>query len=142
MAKVHLHSQLEFDDFANASNTKTIIDSDTFRNGRWKELTKQANFPTINKFVFPVDMSHVNLIVLTEVPAGVNTRSHNHNEPIFRYVTNGSFILNGKTYKEGDWVYVPAGVDYQIQSPNGYATIAGYGMACGGGGLKLLQSRS
>ncbi|CVI62693.1 hypothetical protein AGR7A_pAt10051 [Agrobacterium deltaense NCPPB 1641] len=56
---------------------------------------------------------------------------HKHDdEPRFRYVISGDLAPNGVEYGTGDWVTVPVGVEYDVSTIGGYATIAGYGMSC------------
>jgi hypothetical protein len=83
--EVILHSVLNFSDFVSEENATEIVDSNTFHDGRWKELCRQTNFPVnIVKHVVPVSISHANFIGITEVAPGSSVNSHSHDEQIFR----------------------------------------------------------
>ncbi|TCJ89398.1 cupin domain-containing protein [Nocardia alba] len=128
---VGLHSAIDVDEFVSESTSATIIDSHTFRDGEWRALTMQENTASgITKCVVPVDISSAQFLVMTEVAPRTAVESHRHGEPILRLVVSGSLTLNGTEYRTGDWVYVPAGVDYRIDTEAGYTTVAGYGVPC------------
>jgi hypothetical protein len=128
---VRLNSELQFDEFVSRETATDIIDSRQFLNGNWKEATRQTNFPdNIKKSIIPVDISYAKFVVLTEVDSGSEVGPHVHDEPMLRLVLKGSFDLNGETYNEGDWVFVPAGIPYEMTTKDGYMTLGCYGQAC------------
>ena len=129
--EITLNSEIGFADFLSAESTREIVDCHTFSDGNWKQLTRQNNFPeNIKKHIFPVNINYANFVVLTEVDPEVKVRPHIHDEPMFRYVLKGTFHLNGKYYEEGDWVFVPAGVPYEMETQTGYTTLGCYGVHC------------
>ncbi|MFD4549412.1 cupin domain-containing protein [Streptomyces sp. NPDC058466] len=131
MDALHLSSELDFQDFISDPGQTEIIDSETFRDGQWRDLTRQSNFkPSVNKFVIPVNIAQAKFLVLTEVEGPTTVKSHAHSEPILRFVISGRFKLNGKAYSPGDWVYVPAGADYEISTEEGYTALMPYGEPC------------
>ena len=128
---IKLNSVLKFDEFLSRKGTREIVDCNTFLDGNWKENTRQNNFPeNIRKYIFPINISYANFVVLTETDAGTEVGPHVHDEPMFRIVIKGCFELNGTHYNEGDWVFVPAGMSYEMSSKTGYTTLGCYGVEC------------
>ena len=108
-----------------------IVDNESFADahGNEKLIHRQfKNHSSISKKFIPVDLSFFRQAVLTEVKANTLIKSHKHDEPMLRYVLDGSFALNGKQYSPGDWVLVPKNTDYEIHTLTGYKTLAMYGM--------------
>lgn len=57
---------------------------------------------------------------------------HSHEETVFRILLSGSLKINGRTVDQpGTWFVVREGVKYEIETEQGYVTLAGYGEACG-----------
>lgn len=69
--------------------------------------------------------------MLTTTEPGTHVATHAHDEPMFRYVIEGSLTINGTEYRPGDWVFIPEGVPYDIRTTEGYTTLGCYGQACG-----------
>jgi hypothetical protein len=58
--------------------------------------------------------------------------SHSHEEAVFRILLSGSLRINGRTVdKPGIWFVVRENVKYEIETEQGYVTLAGYSEACG-----------
>jgi quercetin dioxygenase-like cupin family protein len=128
-----MESELPLEEFIDPENTKDIVSSQTYRDGDWQRLTKLAGFPAgVGKSVIPVDAKSFRILVLTQGEPNTQVASHSHDEAILRYIVQGSLTINGTTYREGEWVLVPAGLNYTVESDEGYFTIAGYGEACTG----------
>jgi quercetin dioxygenase-like cupin family protein len=126
-----MDSDLPFEEFVDSENVREITSSKTFRDGEWQQLTRLRGFSEgVHKRVVPVDLRPFRTLVITEVEPGTKVEPHAHDEPILRYVMSGSFILDGETYVAGEWVLVPKGIAYGIETTEGYVTIAGYGVAC------------
>jgi hypothetical protein len=70
------------------------------------------------------------MLVITKVSPGTFVARHAHEEGIVRYITEGSLVLNGVDYPAGDWILVPEGVSYEIQTVDRYSAISGYLEAC------------
>lgn len=77
------------------------------------------------------NLSDYHLFYVITVPPGKSISKHSHDEAIFRYLAQGSLLLN-KTYKieAGNWFVVKAGVPYEIETDTGYVTFGGYGHWC------------
>jgi quercetin dioxygenase-like cupin family protein len=98
----------------------------------WAELSKVKQFPDkITKKVIPIDFSHYRMTILTKVEPDVLVDTHMHEEPVFRYVIEGEFELNGIRHKPGDWILVPGNTPYRVVSEIGYSVLASYGAKCG-----------
>ena len=142
-AQVMLDNELPFSDFIDPYSVTEIVSSRSFRDGQWRNLTRLRGFSEgVDKVVLPVDISRFRIMVVTHVEPGRHIKLHRHDdEPIFRYISHGSFHLNGEYFEAGDWVLVPIGHAYEIHTDEGYTTVAGYGAACGtdggGGGDQL-----
>lgn len=129
---VQLDSELPFTDFIDPYNINEIISSKNFKGGSWERLSKLKDFNNgIHKSVLPIDISQFNILVVSEVIPDRLIKKHKHDdEPQFRYILSGSFILNDEVFNAGDWVIVPQSHEYEIFTETGYTTIAGYGMSC------------
>lgn len=130
--EIKLDMELSFEKFTNPKVDKEIISSRTFREGNWKKVCVLRNsFKGVTKHVIPVDFREFCMLVVTEVEPGAKIPNHTHKEGIVRYITKGSLKLNGTAYKAGDWIMVPEGMSYEIETEEGYASVAGYLAACG-----------
>lgn len=131
--QVQLNSEIGFDQFVTDDKANGIIDSRTFKGGEWKKLTRQQNFPAnISKNIIPVDIGYANFVVVTTAQPGTKAARHSHDEPQLRYVISGGFTLNDQHYGPGEWVFVPTGLEYEMESDTGYVTLGCYGVACTG----------
>lgn len=129
---VKMHCELQFSSFIDPYKISQITTSRSFMNGEWRAKTTLQDFKNgIDKFVLPVDVTQFRICVVTTVASGRLIKRHRHvDEPMFRYLISGSFVLNGESYQSGEWVIVPQGMEYEIYSYEGYTTLAGYGMSC------------
>ncbi len=116
--KVKLHTNLGFKDFIDPAKATQIITSKTFPHGDWNQISRVTKipFPSVQQRVLPVDIRAFCMLVVTEVGANTTVPRHRHKEPIIRFITKGSLILNGVFYQAGDWIFVPEGVHYEIQT--------------------------
>jgi quercetin dioxygenase-like cupin family protein len=72
-----------------------------------------------------------NLFYTVTVPPKTHIKRHSHNEDVFRYVTKGSLVVNGKIpVKEGQWFAVKANTPYDIHTKTGYTAVGGYTDMC------------
>ncbi|AUP80047.1 cupin domain-containing protein [Flavivirga eckloniae] len=107
-----------------------IISSTQMKN--WQEKSKVKQFPNkISKQVIPIDFAHYQMAIVTKVEPNVLVDTHMHEEPVFRYVIEGEFKLNGMLHKAGDWVLVPSRTPYRVVSEKGYTVFSEYGDKCG-----------
>ncbi|RZJ23724.1 MAG: hypothetical protein EON51_02270 [Acinetobacter sp.] len=109
-----------------------IVSSKSFLDGNWMEQTKHLLFKEkeVQKFFIPIDNTYWNIDIITFVEKGTVIPEHSHDEPVLRYVLQGSLELNGEIYKEGDWVLVPANKQYQILTREGYKILSKYHAQC------------
>ena len=128
---VKLSCDLSFEKFATHKGHTDVISNQNFKEGDWNTLCHlKKSPPNVHKRVIPVDFRDFCMLVVTEVDPNSVVKKHSHAEGIVRYVIKGSFVLNGVTYSEGDWVLVPEGVPYEITTESGYIVIAGYRTWC------------
>lgn len=126
-----LAADLQLEEFVQPEDATEVISSKDFREGRWQQLAHLRNAPAgVRKTVIPVDVSYVRFLVVSKVEPGTMVTSHAHDEPIVRYITTGRLTLNGQPFEAGEWMVVPRGVDYHIETDAGYTAVAGYGVAC------------
>ena len=60
------------------------------------------------------------LCFFSHLEPGAIVPTHTHEHSVFRVVISGELKFGRKTLKQGDWMYVPAGVAYSIQAgPHG-----------------------
>ena len=116
----------------NPLTQKEIVSSKSFLGGNWMDRTKHNLFkePEVKKWFIPIDGTHWNIDIITIVEPLTVIPEHVHDEPVLRYVLDGSFELNGELYSTGDWVLVPAGVRYAIQTRTGYKILSRYSENC------------
>ncbi len=129
---VEMQNDLPFAEFIDPYAISEIVSSRTYRSGDWQSAAQLRDFNNgIRKIALPIDISQYRILVVSEVSANRHIKPHKHDdEPQFRYITSGSLTLNGETYRAGEWVIVPAGVEYEIHTEEGYTTLAAYGMSC------------
>ena len=99
-----------------------IVDKDNFHahlNGEM-DVTDPADFPGVKRTLVPVDLGRLRELRFTEVDPGISVPAHSHRSPIFRLITSGEAVVNGKKYEKGDWMVIPAGTAYSIHTDTGY----------------------
>ena len=86
----------------------------------------------IQKWQLPIDLPGFR-VVMTRFPAGSVVKAHQHPSiPGFtkcgqlRVVVKGSITYNGKTYRAGDWFYIPNGVAYSFTTDPNEETLENY----------------
>ena len=72
-----------------------------------------------------------NMFYIVTVPPGKNIDKHQHDESIFRFIAQGSLVLNGKNkITSGMWFVVRANTPYEIHTEEGYVSLAAYTSMC------------
>jgi len=72
-----------------------------------------------------------NMFYVVTVPPGKKIDKHQHDESIFRFIAQGSLVLNGEhKITSGMWFVVKANTPYEIQTEEGYVSLAGYTSIC------------
>jgi hypothetical protein len=85
---------------------------------------------TIDKKFVPIDFSTFRDVGYTEPKGSVHVEPHRHPGVMFNLVVDGSVEINGTTLGRFDWYVVPPGVEYSLNSKNGYVTVFGYTWSC------------
>ena len=62
----------------------------------------------------PLDFSGLQRFYIRERKAGYSMGKHKHNSASFRYILSGSIVVDGEQYSEGEWVFIPEGVEYDF----------------------------
>ncbi|HEY4912365.1 MAG TPA: cupin domain-containing protein [Candidatus Dormibacteraeota bacterium] len=78
---------------------------------------KRSGLPDrVEQWLLPVIIgpSEGVLYFRSQLKAGAIVPTHSHKHSVFRIVISGELKFGRKTLKAGDWMYVPAGVDYAI----------------------------
>ena len=113
--------------FQNQYEGVDIIFSDEIE----KELLMDGENNAIEKEPILWPLMDKNMFYVVRAEPGCHTKTHSHNEDIFRLLVSGSLHINGREVNvPGTWFVVRAGTTYKIESDGGYTTMAGYGMAC------------
>lgn len=107
-----------------------IVSSKDFANIQGETKHRLFNEPEVQKWFVPVDCSYWNIDIITVVAPLTIIPEHKHDEPVMRYLLQGSLELNGVEYVEGDWVIVPANKLYGIQTKTGYKILSRYHEEC------------
>lgn len=109
-----------------------VVSSRSFLEGAWLEKTKHKLFnePELKKYFLPIDFSYWNLTLISIIDPLTMIPRHAHTEPVFRYVLEGSFLLNGQEYDRDDWLIVPENFAYEIETREGYRVLSKYHDQC------------
>jgi hypothetical protein len=96
---------------------KEIITSRDERVIKAQGLLETKNVPEgFKKWQLPVAMRCETQLFITVAPPGAKVPKHSHDEgPGIRFIATGSIIYNGKELTTGDWMYIPAGVPYELE---------------------------
>jgi anti-sigma factor ChrR (cupin superfamily) len=104
----------------------TIIDQDNFQS----HLTVSRNvcdpndsYGGVGEQIIPVDLSRLPDARMMKVAGGTKVPPHAHDGPVVRIMTAGEASVNGKSYSEGDWMVIPDGVEYSIETKSGYTAL-------------------
>ena len=90
----------------------------------WYEENTLIQYPErIRKSVLPIDLEYFRMAVHVRVEPNVRVERHAHSEPILRYFISGEATLNGEKYGPGEWVLVPGGESYEIETDVGYESL-------------------
>jgi quercetin dioxygenase-like cupin family protein len=117
----------DFGPFIDPERETEIVSSKSYMGGRWAEATKlKDEVAGVSKQLIPIDMSIFTARVVTTVAPGTHLPRHSHDGCLLRYVASGSLKLNGVDYATGDWIFVPAGADYEIETAEGYTAVLDY----------------
>lgn len=109
-----------------------IVSSKSFLGGQWLDKTKHLLFnePEVQKWFLPVDFSYWKIQIISVIEPLTIIPEHEHDEPVFRFILEGSLELNGVFYERYDWIIVPANFRYAIQTREGYKIISAYHINC------------
>jgi len=78
-------------------------------------------------------------LFITHAPAGAKVGEHSHDEGDgIRFIAQGSVTYNGVELTEGDWMYIPKGVPYNITIGDRGATMC-YCYCCCCAGLEDVR---
>jgi len=128
---VKLKSEIQFTQFVNPAKPNDVVSNKNFVLGDWNEIAKlETTFPGVTKKVIPIDFRDFPMLVYTTVEPGIEVPRHTHAEGIARFIISGSLKLNGVSYAAGDWILVPEGKSYEIQTEDGYSALVAYLQAC------------
>lgn len=113
-------------DFVNPDAIKTIVNKENYQ----AQLSlirdvcdPKKSYKGVTEELIPVDLSKLPNARIMRVEAGTYVPKHAHEGPVFRVITAGEAIVNGTIYKEGDWMIIPDGYAYEIETPTGYTAL-------------------
>lgn len=99
---------------------KEIIDTHNFNNDMQGlddvHMSNSSGFDNVHDEIVPVDFSMFREVRIVKVEPNTKIESHTHTSPIFRIILKGGMTLNGVEYREGDWMVIPGGIEYQIEA--------------------------
>jgi mannose-6-phosphate isomerase-like protein (cupin superfamily) len=84
-------------------------------------LRRENMPPGYEQWQLPIKLDGPVFFFLTVAQPGAVVPTHSHKRDLFRIVLWGSLTTNGIELKQGDWMFVPAGVEYSLSaaiSPN------------------------
>jgi len=75
--------------------------------------------PGFKKWQLPVALRCESQMFITFAPPNSKVPRHSHDEgPGIRFIMTGSILYKGKELTSGDWMYLPAGAEYEYQVGN------------------------
>ncbi|MFG2142756.1 cupin domain-containing protein [Streptomyces sp. NPDC048696] len=80
-----------------------------------KALTVEAP-RGFRKWQLPVYLDGPAIEYLTVADPGASVGRHSHQGDGIRYIMSGSIIFNGTELTTGDWMYIPANVEYAFET--------------------------
>ena len=106
---------------------KDIVVSSSLRN----EILLDGEDDEIQKEPILWRLHQYNMFYVVRVPKGTTIQRHRHDEAVFRFVTEGSLILNDEhEITSGMWFVVKAETPYEVRTEEGYVAIAAYQQRC------------
>jgi len=72
--------------------------------------------PGFIQWQLPIKLTGETFFFTTVCEPGAVVPTHSHKRDLFRIVVSGSIITNGIELKAGDWMFVPAGVEYSFSA--------------------------
>lgn len=88
-------------------------------------LRRENMPPGYEQWQLPVKLTGETFFFLTVGQPGAVVPTHSHKRDLFRIVVWGSVIYNGIELKQGDWMFVPAGVEYSLSTAMNPSSPAG-----------------
>jgi hypothetical protein len=118
-----INNIVDKDNFVDPFKINNIVDKDNFVDylNTEMDVTDQSKIEGVQRDIVPVDLGGLREMRITDVAPGTTVPSHAHKSPVFRVITSGEAIVNGKTYKTGDWMLIPTGTPYEIKTEIGYS---------------------
>ncbi len=85
------------------------------------------------KWQLPFVMEPTQLFITRALPgAKANRHAHEEGDGI-RFIVQGSIVYRGQELSAGDWMFIPAGKDYEFEAgPHGALMCYCYACCCGG----------
>ncbi|MFF1723662.1 hypothetical protein [Streptomyces sviceus] len=72
--------------------------------------------PGFRKWQLPVYMACESQLFITVADPGARASTHSHNDGAgVRFIAGGSIHYNGQELTAGDWMYIPAGMEYSFE---------------------------
>jgi mannose-6-phosphate isomerase-like protein (cupin superfamily) len=95
---------------------RAITSRDTDINDALLEGARTGMPDGLKQWQLPFEITGPAFFYITSVDPGAIVGKHSHKRNLFRLVVSGSIILDdGRELKTGDWMYVPAGVEYSFR---------------------------
>jgi mannose-6-phosphate isomerase-like protein (cupin superfamily) len=79
-------------------------------------LRRENMPPGYEQWQLPIKLDGPVFFFVTVGQPGAVVPTHSHKRDLFRIVVWGSITYNGVELKQGDWMFVPAGVEYSLSS--------------------------
>ena len=106
---------------------KDIVVSSSLRN----EVLLDGDDDEIQKEPILWRLHQYNMFYIVRVPKGTTIQRHQHDEAVFRFVAEGSLVLNNEhKITSGMWFVVKADTPYEVRTEEGYVAIAAYKLKC------------
>jgi len=117
--------------FIDPFNIKEIVDKNNFKQhfSIIRDICDPSiAFDGVTEDPIPVDFSGLPDGRFMSVKGGTHVPKHAHEGPVFRLITDGEAIVNGKSYTAGDWMVIPDGYAYEVNTEKGYTAFWNCGM--------------
>jgi hypothetical protein len=111
------------------NTSKDLEVMELLSNVREPILEGKVNGNLEKKFV-PIDFSVFQDVGMSTATGPLKVDKHRHPGSMFGLIVKGSLTINGTKLESGDWYVVPPGIEYEMETSEGYQYVFAYVWSC------------